>query len=208
MLGQTTDSGSSNNTMAREMEKMFGDCEKPVEWDSSVNHVRCYAHKLGLVVKKGLKVLGLAAGHVKPTTPPNVSVPVPTIILNDELTQDAIDYEESDDEDSLPTAQSQGVFDVDEEELDDYPTYDDTPVDGCVVVQGAMKVRLFLFHPILQLDLTDVDQNLILTHSWSNSTPYSPEAMPGEVSSKPGRYRWVIVVPHLLQVGGCVGTLT
>jgi hypothetical protein len=117
--------------MAREMEVMFSECDDPIERDSARNHVRCYAHKLGLVVKKGLKVLGLAAGHVKPTTPPNTSVPVPIVTLNDDLTEDAINYDESDDDEDVLDSQLSTRRSTDEDEdTDEYPTYEDVPTDA------------------------------------------------------------------------------
>ena len=150
MLGQTTDSGSSNNTMAREMEVMFSESDDPAEWDASKYHVRCYAHKLGLIVKKGLKVIGLAAGHIKPTTPPHFSVPVPTVVLNDDLTEEAITYDCSDDEDDIvkPRAHGDSPMPGSDDEEEDL-SYDDIPQDGCIVVKGAMKVSFsFLLSPL------------------------------------------------------------
>lgn len=149
MLGQSTDSGASNNTMAREMEAMFAECDDPIEWDSSKNHVRCYAHKLGLVVKKGLKVMGLAAGHIKPTTPPNFSVPVPTLVLNDDLTGDAINYDCSDDEDDIvkPCRHSTSLISSSDDEDEDL-SYDEIPQDCCIVVKGAMKVSVSPLSPL------------------------------------------------------------
>lgn len=142
MLAQTTDSGASNNTMACEMEVMFSQSKNPVAWDSSKNHVRCYAHKLGLVVKKGLKLLGLPAGHIKPTTPPNTSVPIPSIILNDDMEENPIDQDDSDDDDDLHNHQPPNSRHKQsaEEDLEEDLTYDDLPSDGCVVVKGAIKV--------------------------------------------------------------------
>lgn len=148
MLGQTTDSGSSNNTMAREMEAMFSDCDDPTDWDSSKNHVWCYAHKLGLVVKKGLKVIGLAAGHIKPTTPPNFTVPIPVVVLNDNLTDEAINFDASDDEDDManqPSHSKSRDSGSDVEDMEEDLSYDDIPMDGCIVVKGAMKVCLLSF---------------------------------------------------------------
>lgn len=92
MLGQTTESGSSNNTMAWEMQVMFSESNDPTNWDSSKNHVRCCPHKLGLIFKKGRKVIGLATGHIKSSTSPNLPVPLPTVVLNNNLTNDIINH--------------------------------------------------------------------------------------------------------------------
>lgn len=148
MLGQTTDSGASNNTMAREMEVMFSECDHPIDWDSSKNHVRCFAHKLGLIVKKGLKVLGLAAGQIKPSTPLNASVPIPTVLLNDNLTKNVINNESDDEDDVLnPKPHCDMANSALDDDIDDDLSYEDVPIDSCIVVKGAMKVRFFFSFP-------------------------------------------------------------
>lgn len=138
MLGQTTNSGSNNNTMAREMETMFLKADKPVSWDPQHYHVRCFAHKLGLVVKQGLKCVGIAAGHIKPTTPPNTSFPVPSIVLNDDLTELVCD--ESEDSDYDGEANLSQRPHVERTSDDEDIGYDDVPTSDCVVIQGAVKV--------------------------------------------------------------------
>lgn len=82
MLAQTTDSGANNNTMAKEMSRIFRDGDDPVHWDSKSNHVRCYAHKLALVVKAGLKSINIDPGHTKPTTKPGREIPTPLLDLD------------------------------------------------------------------------------------------------------------------------------
>lgn len=104
VLGQTTDSGSNNNTMAFEMEVMFAASSKSVNWDSSHFHARCYCHKLALVVKAGLKALSIESGHAKPTTEGNLAVPIPTFQLND---KDAdVDAESADSDEDEPLDES------------------------------------------------------------------------------------------------------
>lgn len=83
MLAQTTDSGANNNTMAMEMSRIFREGESPVYWDAKNNHVRCYAHKLALVVKAGLRSIGIDPGHTKPTTTPGRGIPTPILALDD-----------------------------------------------------------------------------------------------------------------------------
>lgn len=83
MLAQTTDSGANNNTMAMEMSRIFREGESPVYWDAKNNHVRCYAHKLALVVKAGLRSIGIDPGHTKPTTTPGREIPPPLLALDD-----------------------------------------------------------------------------------------------------------------------------
>ena len=61
MLSQTTDSGSNNKTMAREMQKQFQALDLTSErpWDPETMHAFCFCHKLALIVNAGLAALGL-----------------------------------------------------------------------------------------------------------------------------------------------------
>jgi hypothetical protein len=63
MLCQTTDSGSNNNTMAKTMHnkliKVGGGTK--FEWNCETMHIKCFCHKMALVVNAGLKELGLEA---------------------------------------------------------------------------------------------------------------------------------------------------
>lgn len=143
MLGQTKDSGSSNNTMAQELEIMFSKGKNVIDWDSSQNDVRCYANKQGLAVKKGLKILGLFASHIKPTTPANISVPVPTIILHDDMSKTKIDHNKSDNGDDFindPADFGTRHEKAGENDKEDNPTYKDIPTNGFIVVEGTLKV--------------------------------------------------------------------
>lgn len=93
MVAQTTDSGSSNPILAKELETMFMECKDPIFWDSSRNQIRCYCHKLALTVKAGLEVIGLGDhGRTKPTIPsgkrlrlllPDDHLPAPKIVMPD-----------------------------------------------------------------------------------------------------------------------------
>ncbi|OAV91779.1 hypothetical protein PTTG_27879 [Puccinia triticina 1-1 BBBD Race 1] len=64
---RTTDSASSNNTMARKMhKKIFEQASgSDFSWDYTTMHIKCFCHKIALVVTAGLKELRLA------TTEPN-----------------------------------------------------------------------------------------------------------------------------------------
>ncbi|OAV85625.1 hypothetical protein PTTG_30386, partial [Puccinia triticina 1-1 BBBD Race 1] len=61
MLAQTTDSGSNNNTMADEMYSLLYANEPPNtdSWDPMTMHIRCFCHKLALIVNAGLNALSL-----------------------------------------------------------------------------------------------------------------------------------------------------
>ncbi|KAI7940923.1 hypothetical protein MJO28_013208 [Puccinia striiformis f. sp. tritici] len=59
-ITQTTDSGSNNNTMAKEMHAqltILGDSK--MTWNHESMHIKCFCHKLALVVSAGLKELGM-----------------------------------------------------------------------------------------------------------------------------------------------------
>ncbi|OAV85924.1 hypothetical protein PTTG_30191 [Puccinia triticina 1-1 BBBD Race 1] len=63
MLVQTTDSGSNNNTMASTMYQLLNSNnplnESKDSWDPASMHIKCFCHKLALIVNAGLDVLSL-----------------------------------------------------------------------------------------------------------------------------------------------------
>ena len=62
MLAQTTDSGSNNITMAKEMYDQLSNIPgSSLGWNPERMHIRCFCHKLALVVNAGLKELGMKA---------------------------------------------------------------------------------------------------------------------------------------------------
>ncbi|POV97175.1 hypothetical protein PSHT_14712 [Puccinia striiformis] len=61
---QTTNSGSNNDTMASTMYELF-DLDGQLTWDPTTMHIRCFFHKLALIVNAGLRALTLK------TLPPN-----------------------------------------------------------------------------------------------------------------------------------------
>lgn len=125
--------------MADELEKMFMAANESVFWYSAANHVRCYCHKLALVVKHGLKTMNVTVGHVKPSTQPGASVPVPTLVLN--TGNDEVDVPSSSDEDDaglVPTTN-----DLDGEDDDSVPQ---EPGDTTELVKRALlKVSMLFF---------------------------------------------------------------
>ncbi|KAA1073275.1 hypothetical protein PGT21_007171 [Puccinia graminis f. sp. tritici] len=58
---KTTDSGSNNMTMAETMHEKLLDLGENTdfEWDPKTMHIKCFCHKMALVVNAGLKELGL-----------------------------------------------------------------------------------------------------------------------------------------------------
>ncbi|KNZ56598.1 hypothetical protein VP01_2369g1, partial [Puccinia sorghi] len=62
MLCQTTDSGSNNKTMAIKMHQRSYELEgSEISWDCDTMHIKCFCHKMALVVNAGLKKFGLEA---------------------------------------------------------------------------------------------------------------------------------------------------
>ncbi|OAV96203.1 hypothetical protein PTTG_26415 [Puccinia triticina 1-1 BBBD Race 1] len=63
MLAQTTDSGSNNNTMASTMYQLLKNSDAANQsehaWDPASMHIRCFCHKLALIVNSGLNALSL-----------------------------------------------------------------------------------------------------------------------------------------------------
>lgn len=125
--------------MASEMEVMFASAERSVEWDSSEMHARCYCHKLALVVRAGLKCLSVYPGHSKPTTEPNVAVPIPTFQLNNEDHQMDAESADSDVEDPLDES-DQGSADEDDESPSNY---EDPRGNRNIFADAVQKVSLF-----------------------------------------------------------------
>jgi hypothetical protein len=112
--------------MATEMQSMFAAADDPVLWESSTHHVRCYAHKLNLVVGHGLKKLGQKVSTAKPTIPQGVALPIPTLEVNngdDEIDFDEVDSDEENDE-NLPD-KPDGVDDEDTNQAEEAADKDD-----------------------------------------------------------------------------------
>jgi hypothetical protein len=63
MLCQTADLGSNNNNMAEMMHNKLKELEGTADfkWYYKTMHIKCFCHKMALVVNSGLKVLGLKA---------------------------------------------------------------------------------------------------------------------------------------------------
>jgi hypothetical protein len=61
MLFQTTDSGSNNMTMAETMHQKLLDLGENTDfkWEPKTMHIKCFCHKMALVVNAGLKELVL-----------------------------------------------------------------------------------------------------------------------------------------------------
>lgn len=119
MLAQTTDSGSNNHTLAYELQRMFQEATPSVDWPAGRMQIRCYAHKLALLVKHGLASIGLDAGHTKPTTQPLFNIPTPSITLNDGTDEMQVDEEdETEESDASESGICDGESDSDGDDND------------------------------------------------------------------------------------------
>lgn len=94
LLCQTTDSGSNNNTMAREMHLQFLDLNDDLSnytWDPDTMHIYCFCHKMALIVGAGLAALGLK------TPPPRKTKTAMRGHFPDVRSTDIIEEEEEED---------------------------------------------------------------------------------------------------------------
>lgn len=83
MIAQTTDSAASYKFLAHKLKRLFmGNKEDPIFWDSQGHKIWCFCHKLEIWVKHRLDPLKLNYGHIKPTTQPNIQMPIPIIKIN------------------------------------------------------------------------------------------------------------------------------
>lgn len=78
--------------MAIELAAVLANTDDPVIWDAELYHVCCYAHKLGLVVKEGLKFLGIKTSKSKPSIPNNMPMPIPIIRVESAKDDDKDQY--------------------------------------------------------------------------------------------------------------------
>ena len=63
MLAQTTDSASSNNTMASRIFNILAEKKgtNTFDWRPESMHIHCFCHKIALIVNAGLAELGIVA---------------------------------------------------------------------------------------------------------------------------------------------------
>lgn len=164
MLAQSTDSGANNNTMAVEMARIFEECADPVQWNAKANHVRCFAHKLALVVKAGLRSIKIDPGHTKPTTTPGREIPIPPLALDDtspsnfpddpnstEMMDHLEDGEDvGGDRDGDTDSEGEGIDHIDSRLRQAISTNRWKPD---VVVQGVHKARFFDFNSSIEASI-------------------------------------------------------
>ncbi|KNE93811.1 hypothetical protein PSTG_12815 [Puccinia striiformis f. sp. tritici PST-78] len=58
-ITQTTDSGSNNHTMTVEVDRLIGE-KLGVDLNLASNHVRCFCHKIALILTAGLKAIDIS----------------------------------------------------------------------------------------------------------------------------------------------------
>ena len=115
MLCQTTDSGSNNNTMAKTMHQKLEQLEgADLAWDWETMHIKCFCHKMALVVNAGLNELGLEA----PPPPKLKKAFLGSVPYSNNLKSIAEEDEEEDGVDEEGSDRDVDTDDVDEEEED------------------------------------------------------------------------------------------
>ncbi|PLW50689.1 hypothetical protein PCASD_00718 [Puccinia coronata f. sp. avenae] len=107
----TTDSGSNNGTMAAEVDRLIYK-KTGVRLNISQNHIRCFCHKLALILNAGLKALELASEGITKTKKSTLGF-VPGLVSIDEAPEEVIDADKdneygSDDEDYLDRGDDNG----------------------------------------------------------------------------------------------------
>ena len=90
--------GQMGRMFNQELDENTDEHLHPSQLMHQIENFRCVAHKFGLVVKAGLKILGLRAGQVKTTIPPGAFIPTSTIVLSngDDEENPNVDSDESD----------------------------------------------------------------------------------------------------------------
>lgn len=72
MFASCSDSGSNNFTMAREMHRQLQDesidANHQLAWEPTTMTIRCFCHKMGLIVKAGIDALGLKPLFIRHST--------------------------------------------------------------------------------------------------------------------------------------------
>lgn len=111
MLASVSDSGSNNFTMAREMQRQLTEegykVDHILQWDPKSMSIRCFCHKMGLIVKAGLDALGMKPRRVRHATLGRFP-PVGVMAVIDEEDEEVVDetepsgskYADSDDDES------------------------------------------------------------------------------------------------------------
>lgn len=185
MVCQTTDSGSSNPLLAKELEKMFMAADDPVLWRASKNQIRCYCHKLALTVKDALALINVSSGPTKPTKPtgrslhlilPKDALPTPEVILDNVTASKAtdksdwVDVEEGEEEedgqgdcsdcevDEVEPNPTPDEFDSDNEasgDEGDDEPYNEPQDTGPILSRSLIKVCTTLNVPLLRLIVPD-----------------------------------------------------
>jgi hypothetical protein len=97
MLASVSDSGSNNFTMAREMQRQLKEegykSDHSLQWDPKSMSIRCFCHKMGLIVKAGIDALGMKPRRVRHDTLGRFP-PVGVMAVIDEEDEEVVDETE------------------------------------------------------------------------------------------------------------------
>ncbi|OAV99836.1 hypothetical protein PTTG_25313 [Puccinia triticina 1-1 BBBD Race 1] len=113
ILAKTTDSGSNNFTMTKEIAQIIGDHDGTF-WDQAANHQRCFCHVLSLILGAGLAAINLSTAKGPATKKPESFPTLETITEEGEIIDDAHSEDGEDEEEVDPD-------DVSESNLDSQP---------------------------------------------------------------------------------------
>lgn len=129
MLSLVTDLGSNNFTMAPEIQKQLEDHAEAkraegnfsdFEWDSVTMHVRCMAHKVGLIVNAGLDALGIGTKRIRHATIGNFPA-FEAMDTIEEEGEDETELPESDVAALAETLENPAVISADDSDIENEP---------------------------------------------------------------------------------------
>ena len=128
MLSQTTDSASSNNTMAARVFDILANKNGSYsfDWRPEKMHIRCFCHKIALIVNAGLSELGIVA-----PPPPKIKESIlGTFPYPDTMETILEDDEEEPLEDEIEVEDlTPSINDLNEDDNDSEPEHEEEELD-------------------------------------------------------------------------------
>ncbi|KAA1121248.1 hypothetical protein PGTUg99_050271 [Puccinia graminis f. sp. tritici] len=108
ILSKTTDSGSNNFTMTKELSRLI-EKHDGTFWNNNVNHQRCFCHVLALILGAGLAAVKLSSAEGPTSKKPENFPTLETISEEGELFEDGVQVSEAEEEidpDDVPASDS------------------------------------------------------------------------------------------------------
>ncbi|EFP91512.1 uncharacterized protein PGTG_17566 [Puccinia graminis f. sp. tritici CRL 75-36-700-3] len=116
-ITKTTDSGSNNLTMIKELSRLIKEHDN-THWDPSVNHQRCFCHVLALILGAGLRALKLSTAEGPTSSKPESFPTLPTIDEDGEPLDGVMDNSSGEELDPHNVAEGSELEGESDEELD------------------------------------------------------------------------------------------